>query len=408
MRHILRIDELFKSENYEKAIATPYTSKVPVKNSRFVEEKISHTGWRLVGFYPCSPEGNPRGEIIPRKRFEVDNNIDMESIQKALTAGLGQMGNQSWIESYEVPSDREHTLVYLGKLAVEVKGKTYVAVFKIPTLKGIEGETFWMSVTSAVNRDTEEIVQTARAIALYPYDMSDADLESSSRIRVNLSNKKQWEERNRERKEKGEIPSRIPPKQFNELEFSKNFRVIRDTNNKDFFVVWKDTEKGDPIEYSIGVVSGTKKPPRETLARVFDVGTEKMERSYQTFFQLNPTDSRYLTFKYWGKTPNPNLNPNNYTTLRIVKSESKKTKEINPDFREILVEPLTGPKAGKGKFTLKIKPGDRLQVPRLPRGAGVAPDAKPILVEATVLKTENIPANRERIAVRLDEKDEDS
>jgi len=407
MKHLLRIDELLKSDNYEKAIATPYTSKTPVSNSRFVEERISHSGWKLVGFYPCSPEGNQRGDMIPRKRFEVDYGLDMDPIHKALTAGLGQMGNQDWIEGYEVPSDREHSLVYLGKVAVEVKGKLFAAVFKIPSLKNIEGDTFWMAVTSYQNRDTEEIVQTARAIALYPYDMSDADLERSSMIRVNLSLKKQWEQRNLERKQKGEIPSRIPPKQFNEKEFSENFRAIRDTNNKDFFVVWKDTVREDPVQYAISVVTGKRKPPKETLTRVFDVGKEKMERRYQTFFQLNPDDSRYMIFKYFSVSPNPNLNANNWTTLRMVKTAVKKTKEIHPEFREVLVEPITGPKAGKGvQFILKIKAGDKLQVPRLPRGAGVPRDAKPILVEATVLKTENVPENRERIAVRLEEKDE--
>jgi hypothetical protein len=390
MKYLKSINELFRSLSFNNNIATPFsgTSNSPI--SRFMEyEAGNKSGWRLVGMRPVDEYGNParnksgmESMEIPIKRFTVDNNADYALMKKVIIAALGEIGNLPWIEDYNFPGNKAYATIYLAKLAMEFNGKLYAPVFEYPSLNKF-GDSFWIGTMLDAKyvdvRDSEEmttkkekeLVMSAKTIVILPDDVSDAEIKKASLAQLNSSIYNRWLMECEERK-KENLPLRKEPKPINPLVYDTQHAIIRETGEKNFFVIYKQNSKEDPINFVLRTI-GKKNITSELTRKSVSSDYETKRASSGKFFNLAPTESKLKKFYYLPAKGNENvdlipLKEGNYvgfTPLEIISVFPPKIK--NQVFREVSVMLLRGPKIGK-PTTIKLMSGDKVFVPRLYSG----------------------------------------
>ena len=394
MRYLKSINELFRSLSFNNNIATPFTGTSNSPVSRFMEyEAGNKSGWKLVGMRPVDEHGNPARSKsgmemmeIPIKKFTVDNNADYDLMKKVITAALGEIGNLPWIEDYNFPGNKAYATIYLAKLAMEFNGKLYAPVFEYPSLNKF-GDSFWIGTMldakyvdvkdkeEMTTKKEKELVMSAKTIVILPDDVSDAEIKRASLAQLNSSIYNRWLMDCEERK-KENLPLRKEPKPISPIMYDTQHAIIRDTGEKNFFLIYKQNSKEDPINFVLRTIG--KKNITTDLIRKGKVDNVAIAttREMGKFFNLAPTDPKLKKFYYLPTkgNENPDLLPlkegeyAGFTPLELIAVFPLKKKDQL--YREISVLALRGPKAGR-PISIKIMRGDKVQVPRTYAGATI-------------------------------------
>ena len=420
MKHIKRINELLRTPGFNNVTYTPYLNSDPKSpaNSRFTEYSTRYPmGWMLVAMQPMDESFNDVGSAIQISKFVQETNSDINLLKESLTCALGELGRQSWIDDFEMPSIKFFAAIYLGKLGFKIKGKYYSPRLIYQDMPK-SGNTFWIGANShkirketpdskdplfTDNYDNSIINQSAKSISIFPDDYSDADIANMSRIRINGAKKKSWELLQAERKANNLPPLKTKYRQYDDLEFREMFIVIRDPRVKTEFVIYNDDDKsGTTIEFVKNSIVGGKMVGARTTKDEIEKDGARERMDHGKYFSLSPKDPKLEIFQYLNTDPNiPALNLNKYTTVKLIKGSIRPTKPGQTDFREVTVETVTGPKP-QTKLSLKIKAGDKMVIPVLSRGRS----AKEEVLKKKVIagKTPTEPTlNKERITIIPDE-----
>jgi hypothetical protein len=217
----------------------------------------------------------------------------------------------------------------------------------------------------------KELVMSAKTIVILPDDVSDAEIKKASLAQLNSSIYNRWLMECEERK-KENLPLRKEPKPINPLVYDTQHAIIRETGEKNFFVIYKQNSKEDPINFVLRTI-GKKNITSELTRKSVSSDYETKRASSGKFFNLAPTESKLKKFYYLPAKGNENvdlipLKEGNYvgfTPLEIISVFPPKIK--NQVFREVSVMLLRGPKIGK-PTTIKLMSGDKVFVPRLYSG----------------------------------------
>lgn len=387
MKYLKSINELFRSLSFNNNIATPFsgTSNSPI--SKFMEyEAGNKSGWRLVAMKPVDEHGNPTRtksgmEVreIPIKRFTVDYNADYDLMKKVITAALGEIGNLPWIEDYNFPGNKAFATIYLAKLAMEFNGKLYAPVFEYPSLNKL-GDSFWIGTMldakyvdvkdgeEMTTKKEKELVMSAKTIVILPDDVSDAEIKRASLAQLNSSIYNRWLMDCEQKKAEG-LPLRKEPKAISPLVYDTQHAIIRETGEKNFFIIYKQSSKEYPINFVLKTI-GKKNITTELTRKSVSSDYESKRASSGKFFNLAPTDAKLKKFYYLPAKGNENsdLVPlkegvyAGFTPVEIISVFPPKIK--NQVFREVSVMLFRGPKAGK-PITIKLMSGDKVFIPRL-------------------------------------------
>lgn len=398
MENIEKIDELSKSENYLKIISTPDSPNGPDEMSRFVEYSATNkAGWKIIEMQPVDVDGNPKGKALDVKKFIISNEENFNSIKTAITAALGAMGNQGWIDAYEFPSNKAYAIVYLGRLCLQIGSHYYTPIFEYPG-SNKKGDSFWISAT--VNKgENGEINYSARTVVIYPDDISNAQLQHAGLAQLNASRMKRWNDENEERRKNGDPLLKNMPRTITEREFFPSLEIVREVGEKTFFIVYRSgIQEKDVANFAKSAITG--ETFRTELARkgVTEGGSARERAAHGRFLDLDPKDDRLLIFKYYnGDNKNPNLQPG-WNLLQLVKGSIFKPGSYTQEHRDVSVKFVNKPTT----FTVRIKVGDKLKIPRIAKGSEKL-DTRVTYTEAEVIKTENIPVNKKRIAVKVTE-----
>jgi len=349
-------------------------------------ESGNKSGWRLIAMKPVDEHGNPARtnsgmEVreIPIKRFTVEYNADYDLMKKVITAALGEIGNLSWIEDYNFPGNKAFATIYLAKLAMEFNGKLYAPVFEYPSLNKI-GDSFWIGTMldskyvdvkdseEMTTKKEKELVMSAKTIVILPDDVSDAEIKRASLAQLNSSVYNRWLMECEQKKAEG-LPLRKEPRPISPLVYDTQHAIIRETGEKNFFIIYKQNGKEDPINFVLRTI-GKKNITSELTRKSVGSDYESKRASSGKFFNLAPTEAKLKKFYYLPVKGNQNsdLVPlkegayAGYTPVEIISVFPPKIK--NQVFREISVMLLRGPKAGK-PTTIKLMSGDKVFIPRL-------------------------------------------
>ena len=391
MKYLKSINELFRSLSFNNNIATPFTGTSNSPISRFMEyEAGNKSGWRLVGMRPVDEHGNPARSKsgvemmeIPIKKFTVDNNADYDLMKKVITAALGEIGNLPWIEEYNFPGNKAFATIYLAKLAMEFNGKLYAPVFEYPSLNKF-GDSFWIGTMldakyvdvkdreEMTTKKEKELVMSAKTIVILPDDVSDSEIKRASLAQLNSSIYNRWLMDCEQRKAEG-LPLRKEPKPISPLVYDSQHGIIRETGEKNFFVIYKQSSKEDPINFILRTI-GKKNIVSDVVRKgKVDVVSKDTSREMGKYLNLAPRDNKLKTFYYSPneKNQNKDLLPG-FNRLEIVHVFPPKNK--NQTFREVSVLLFRGPKAGK-IISIKLESGDKVRVPRLYAGELLFNDA---------------------------------
>ena len=392
---IQKIDELLKSETYKKVISIPDSGEGFSDLSRFVEySSTNKNGWKIIAMHPVDPNGNPEGKEIEIKKFVVLQSANLEEIKKSITVALGAMGNQEWIDRYEFPSNKAYAVIYLGRIAIQMNDKYYCPIFEYPG-SGKKGDSFWISATTNKG-EHGSISYSARTVVVHPDSISNAELQHAGLAQLNASRVKAWQEANEKIKEEGGHV----PRSITEREYFPSLEIVREPGEKTFFIIYRNTlPDKDLINFARSAVTG------ETFTTEFvrkgateNEGNKRERASHSKFFDLDPTDERLMVFKYFnpeGQNKNPALQPG-WNLLTLVKGTIFKPGAYTQEHRDISVKLLNKPTT----LTLRVKVGDKLKVPRIAKGSEKLPN-RVVHEEAEVTRTENIPINKKRIAIRF-------
>ena len=379
------IQELSKSDNYFKITATPYTSEVSSELSRFVEYTSNHkNGWKLLAFQQVDENSNPRGKELNLNHFSKKYpTADFPEIKLAITTALGEMANQRWIDEFNFVANKKYACIYLGKLGIKFGDEYYSPILEFPA-SNKKGDTFWLSGSLGTDEVGNRIM-VARTVLIHPYDISDAEIESSSLMMLNNSRLKMWEEENIKRKESGELASKIMPRRISEREYYPQLEILRDNGEKSFFICYLDgVSEKNAVAFAKRSVTGESAPViRKT--EVKEKGDFK--REHGKFFNLAPSDKSLRIFQYYNTNPNNKSLPLNKYTFLEIQTFGKPT--YGKTFRDVSVKDI---KTGK-TFAMKLEVGDKVKVPRLY-------DNKISYNEAEIITTPAEPINSKRIAVK--------
>lgn len=426
MEKLQKIYELFKSDAYKQKTENPYVeeNREKIRSSFISSYDISKNGWRISELTPVSDLGNYRGEPVDYHEIIKNNDVNEDLLKMAITTAMSEIFNQDWIDDYNVPSDKEFSLVYLGKIGLEIGSKLYTPTFVYPGLKDISGDGLWMSTRSRENKDNEDIEQMAKTPSIFYSGLGDSELEKKSLDRINGSILADFHRYKEERAKMGKDITKLKPRTYTPIDFAKRFRVIRDVKDrkgeerKDFFIAYKDGLKTEDEVYNYVVYEVTGKAVSKAKVRSIikpeqanPSGRKKAEGD--EYFNLDPNDERLEGFYYYSQgSSNPMLKPDAYNFVKIVKNTVEKVDARNkPGERRLLVQALfakEGVKPGT-KFTLTLKRGDKLKVPyikgrtplEMEQEKSKDPKIKkpPIFKEAVVGLTNDIPLNKKRIRV---------
>jgi hypothetical protein len=291
---------------------------------------------------------------------------------------------------------------------MEFNGKLYAPVFEYPSLNKF-GDSFWIGTMldakyvdvkdreEMTTKKEKELVMSAKTIVILPDDVSDSEIKRASLAQLNSSIYNRWLMECEERK-KENLPLRKEPNPISPLVYDTQHAIIRDTGEKNFFLIYKQGSKEDPINFVLRTI-GKKNITSELTRKSVSLDYESKRASSGKFFNLAPEPS--LKKFYYAPGPgneNVDLAPlkegefAGYTPLEIISVFPPKIK--NQTYREVSVMPLRGPKIGK-PITIKLKSDDKAHIPRLYMG-------KPVYNEAEITRIDF--DDKKRVPVRWIEK----
>lgn len=346
MKYLKRINELVKSNTYIDRTSTVYGEGGNLKLSRFVAYTSEYTqGWEIVGMQEVDKEGHELSDKYKKfKDFKFDNSIDEHSeklMKSAISAALGEISNASWIEGFKFESNKAYAVILLGKVGLVFGDKIFTPIFRYPSKR--EGTTFWISA----NFDKGE--QYARTITVTNPDISNNELLRNAIDLQNQSYYQQFLERNAQKSKEGRALERAP-KTVNERAFANSFDVIRDTGEKQFFIIYIKDSKYNPIEYA-RKAAGANIDLSAVRVGNMETGDDK-KRGYtkQKSFNLTETDPRIKVFYYYNKQTEK---WESYLLDRVIKTK--------PDVHYKELEVFKG----RNKVRLRIFAGDKLRIAKL-------------------------------------------
>lgn len=371
MKYILpfdRIDELIKSDNFLKYTSTPYSAGGLNPESKFAEYDASHKeGWKLKGVIPVDSKGNSTGKEMDIEKFLRNYPASYETLKKSISASLSSLVNQPWIDEYTFIANKSHATIYIGTLGFRFGEEYFSPILEYPSTSK-SGNTFWIGAN--IGRDREgDISLFARTILVFPYDVSDADIQAGSLQAINSSRLRRWYLNNQEIQAENEIlaregkplkPLMNKPVRISETRFYPEHVVVREPNQKDFFVIYLYGIGEEEIEqYAKSAVTGETFKPSFRKSKIDISDTEEMKRGYNKKWNLFPTDSGLKAFWYFntgGK--NSNLESDKWNYLIIDRALMPKSAADNFRILDVI------DRKGK-KFALRISAGDKVKVPKL-------------------------------------------
>ena len=377
----LQINELKKAYSYIDRTSSPYTDKGDMLNSRFVEySDKSKQGWELVGMQEIDKDGEEIGErYIKTENFIYDYSLsdyDFSVLKKVITAAFGEIANQNWIEDFKFESNKAYASILLGKIGmVFTKNndtKYYTPILKYPS--GREGNTFWLSA------EFEKGEQWARTVIITKPDISDNELEHNGIALLQSTYYKYWETENeKRRREERPLLPKTAVKKVNAVAYVNSNVIVRETGEKQFFIVYVQGSKYDPIAFARKACGANI-----TLSST-RFGAISSEEKSKKIYNKNP---KYFFF-------NPDDNPKNSYLLKKYKNNPDKLKETkdligrlivflyqNPEtnkFEYAIINrametnkslpykdlELMHPKNTNNKFNFEIKSGTKLKIPSI-------------------------------------------
>jgi len=371
MKYILpfdKIDELIKSDNFIKYTSTPFSTGGLNPESKFAEYDASHKeGWKLKGVIPVDSNGNATGKEIDIEKFLKNYPASYDNLKKAVSASLSPLVNQSWIDDYTFIANKSHATIYIGKLGFKFGEELFSPIIEYPSTSK-SGNTFWIGAN--VGRDREgDIGLFARTILVFPYDVSDADIQAGSLQAINSSRLRRWYLGNQEIEAENEIlaregkplkPLMKKPIRISELKFYPEHVVVREPTQKDFFVVYLFGLNDEEVEqYAKSAVTGETFKPTFRKSKIELKDTEEMKREYNKKWNLFPTDSGLKAFWYFNAAgKNPNLEADKWNYLIIDRVLMPKSAADNFRIMDVI------DRKGK-KHQLRVFAGDRVKVPKL-------------------------------------------
>ena len=197
-----------------------------------------------MGFQEIDNDGYVIGDrYIKTKDFLYDNSaIDqLDIIKSSITAALGEIANQSWIDGVKFSNNKAYATIYLGRLGLIFGDKYYTPILRYP--KGRQGNTFWISATNDKGNFS------AKTIIITEADISDVGIEHNAIAIQNATYYRQWLELNEERR-KDNLTLIREPKKVNDREFIKSHEIIRNTGEKSFFVIYILGSRYNAIDFA--------------------------------------------------------------------------------------------------------------------------------------------------------------
>lgn len=345
MRYIKTINELYKSPGYMNRITTPDSEVGDLTWSRFVEWTPRFTqGWELLGMQEVDEDGyelSNRYIAIDKFIFEQGLNENEVNVMKiSITAALGQLGNSKWIDGFKFEQNKANALICLGKVGLIFKNKYYTPIFRFMKR---EGSLFWIVA------DFYKGNQIARSIVVTRPDISKFELERNSIEIQNAHYRREFEEENKQRR-KERRPLLLQPKEVkDERVFINQLTIIKDTGEKQFFVIYIDNSKYDRIQFAKKM---TGADVMLDLPRTAILKTAEMKRGYnkQNYFYLTDIHARERIFYYFNKSSEK---WEKYILIRPIV-------QPNSSFKEIEAETVN-----KVKVRMKIKAGDLLKISKI-------------------------------------------
>ena len=348
MKYLKRLNELIKSHTYIDRTSSPYRDAGDIKLSRFVEyTEQFNQGWELVGMQEVDDDGYEVSDrYIKFKDFKFDYSLDEyteSSMKRAISAALSEIGNASWIENFKFGPNKAYGVILLGKVGLIFDKKIFTPILKYHS--GREGSTFWLSATF----DRGE--QYARTVTVTSPDISNHELLRNGIDLQNKSYYQQFMATNADRQKDGLAPLRTP-KTVDERAFSNSFDVVRDTGEKQFFIIYVKGSKYDPIEFArkAGGANIELSAKRLTSGETDASNYKRNYNSRQKSFNLMETDPRLKVFYYYNKQDNK-WEP--YVLDRVIKTKP------NVTYKELEV------RKGKGNVRLRLYAGDKLRIAKI-------------------------------------------
>lgn len=375
MRYVKTINELYKSPGYLNRIATPDSEVGDLTWSRFVEWTPKHTqGWELMGMQEVDEDGyelSNRYIAIDKFIFEQGLNENEVGVMKsAITAALCNIGNARWIDDFKFEYNKANAIICLGKVGLIFKNKYYTPVFRFAKR---EGSLFWIVA------DFYKGNQIARSIMVTRSDISKFELERNSIEIQNAHYRREFEEENKERRKEGR-PLLLQPKEVkDERVFVNQLTIVKDTGEKQFFVIYIDNSKYDRIQFA-KKMTGSDVMLDLPRTAVLKSGEGKRGYTKQNYFYLTDIHARERIFYYFNKSSEK---WEKYILIRPIV-------QPNISFKEIEAESVN-----KVKVRLKIKSGDLLKISKIQEDD----ENKINLLPVEVLKIN--PKDNKKIEVKL-------
>jgi hypothetical protein len=289
MRYLKSINELYKSPGYLNRISTPDSETGDINLSRFVEWTPKYTqGWELMGMHEVDEDGYELSDrYIAIDKFIFEQNLsdeEINTIKLSITAALGQIGNAKWIDGFKFEYNKANAIICLGKLGLIFKNRYYTPVFRISKR---EGSLFWIVA------DFYKGNQIARSIMVTKSDISNHELERNSIEIQNAHYRKEFEEENKERRKEGKSLLLKPKEVKDERNFVNQLSIVRDTGEKQFFVIYIDISKYDRIQFAKKMTGAdiTLESPR-TVAVKTSKKREYVKSGNYFYFDVN-NDPKY-------------------------------------------------------------------------------------------------------------------
>lgn len=369
MKYIKSINELFLSPGYLNRIAVPSSEVGEIKWSRFVEWTPEFSqGWELMGMQEVDSDGWEISETyiaIDKFIYEQGLSEDQVKIMKsAMSEALHQMGKAKWIEGIKFEENKANGLICLGKIGLMFKNKLYSPIFRYSRR---EGNLFWIVA------DFYKGNQIARSVMITKPDISRYELERNSIDIQNAHYRMDFDVENKKRKEENRPLLREPKTVSDERAFVNQLSIVKETGEKQFFVIYVDDSKYDRIQFAKRMAGANihLDLPRETLA----VSGEK-KRTY----------SKSIDYFYLDINANPRYNyllnkfKNDPAKLREVKDLGSRMKillyEEGGKFNygtivNVSVTPADAKSdsmtltlsTGKGPKNIRITSGTKLRIP---------------------------------------------
>jgi len=377
-----KINELKKSFTYIDRTSTPYTEKGDLTNSRFSEFSSKNSqGCELIGMQEIDNDGYEISDkYIKFDKFIYEYNLsepEVNIVKHVITAALGEIANQSWIDAFKFESNKAYATILLGKLGLlfikDNQSKYFTPILRYP--KGREGNTFWL------NAEFEKGEQWAKTVIVTKPDVSDNELEHNGISLLQSTYRKLWEtENDKRRREERPLLPETAIKKVNASAFVKSNIIVRETGEKQFFMVYIQGSKYNPIDFArktcganIELISYKRIPNTLPTSTKKDKDSKKIN-----YFYFDPNDdpkNQYLLNKYKNDTGQLKIVKTSIDRLKLILYKDNETQKFK---YAVLKRPLITKKSypykeveisdpmikGKEvKSIIELKSGDKLRIP---------------------------------------------